>query len=118
MYGLPPDLDLSFWSGTTLDQVCVGQNDIQLHFSLPAVSLMARTSYRVTTGTGSTVYENSPRGVSHLIELLGMTVTRALDNGQGTLRIEFGESITVEVFDEDPNYECYQVEHDGQLIIV
>ena len=118
MYGLPPDLDLSFWSGTTLDQVCVGQNDVQLHFSLPVVSLMAQTSYRVTTSTGSSVYENSPRGASHLIELLGMTVTRAFDNGQGTLRIEFGESITVEVFDEDPNYECYQVEHDGQLIIV
>jgi len=118
VYGLPPDLDLSFWSGTTLVQVCIGQNDVQLNFSMPAVRLSAQTSYRVTTSTGSSVSENSPRGASHLIELLGMTVTRALDNGQGTLRIEFGASIALEVFDEDPNHECYQVEHDGQLIVV
>ena len=82
------------------------------------MSISAQASYRVTTSTGSFVYEKSPRGASHLVELLGMTVTRALDGGQGTLRIEFGESIAVEVFDEDPNYECYQVEHDGQLIVV
>lgn len=118
MYGLPPDLDLSFWSGSTLNQVCIGQNDVQLHFSLPPVSLSSQTSYRVTTSTGSATYEKSRTGASHLVELLGMTVTRASDRGQGTLRIEFGESVSVEVFDEDPNYECYQVKHDGQLIVV
>ena len=118
MYGLPLDLDLSFWSGTTLDQVCIGQNDVQLNFSLPAVRLSAQTSYRVTTSTGSSTYESARTGASHLVELLGMTVTRAFDSGQGTLRIEFGESSSVEVFDDDPNYECYQVKHDGRIIVV
>jgi hypothetical protein len=118
VYGLRPDLDLSFWSGVTLNQVCIGQIDFRLNFSLPSVSLSAQTSYRVTTRTNSSTYESAQTGASHLVELLGMTVTRAFDRGQGTLRIEFGESASIEVFDEDPNYECYQVEHDGQLIVV
>jgi len=118
VYGLPSDLDLSFWSGTTLDQVCIGQNDVQLHFSLPPVSLSAQTSYRITTSTDSTTYKSSPGGASELVGLLGAMVTRALDSGDGTLRIEFSNSIVIDFFDEDPNYECYQVEHDGQVIVV
>jgi len=118
VYGLPPDLDLSFWSGTTLDQLCIGQNDVQLHFSQPVVSLSAQTSYRVTTSTGRTTYKSPPKGASQLVELLGLPVIRAFDSGEGTLRIEFGNAISVEFFDEDPNYECYQVQHDGRLIVV
>lgn len=118
MYGLPRDLDLSFWSGTTLDQVCVGEHDVQLNFSLPAVRLSAQTSYRVTTSTGSSIYESPRTGASRLVELLGMTVTRAFDGGKGTFRIEFGESISVEFFDDDPDHECYQVRYDGRVIVV
>jgi hypothetical protein len=119
MYGFPRDIDLSFFCGKELIQVSVGIYDVQLHFH-ESVSLSIQNRIEHTSKGIITVWEQEetpPISASSLLTLLGSCVVSAHGVSDGTLTLQFANGDIVKVFDAE-GYESYQINNNGELIIV
>ena len=128
MYGLKPDVDLSFFVGRDLTQVAVGSSDIQFHFAGPVlspgvqslVSLSVQNQIEhsskgvVTEWDGD---ENMPLSAASLLGLLGSSVVSVQGDPDGTLTLEFSNGDVVTVFDCE-GYEAYQIYNGDQTIYI
>ena len=111
MYGLKPDVDMSFFLGKELIQVAVGPYDVQLHFhesvSLSVQSHIEHISEGVETEWDGD--ENKPLAAASLLALIGSSVTSVQGDSDGTLTSRFTNGDLLKVFDDDEHYESYQI---------
>ena len=128
MYGLKPDVDLSFFVRRKLNQVAVGSYNIQLNFDGPVLSLGVQSllslsvQSRVEHSSKGSVKEwegdaNMPLAAASLLGLLGSSVVSVQGDPDGTLTLEFSNGDVVRVFDTE-GYEAYQICNEGVSIYV
>lgn len=119
MYGLKPDVDLSFLIGRELIQVAVGSYDVQFHFH---ESVRLSVQNQIEHISKEIVHEwdgdeNQPLAAASLLGLLGSSVTSVQGDLDGTLTLTFSNGDVVTVFDRE-GYEAYQIGNGDQQIIV
>jgi hypothetical protein len=130
MYGLKPDIDLSFFVGKDLGQVAVGSSDVQFNFSRPMPASLDVAQDTVLLAVQSRVEHNSkgivnewegdeidPLSAASLLGLLGSSVVSVQGDPDGTLTLKFSNDDVVTVFDHE-HYEAYQICHGDQRIYV
>lgn len=121
MYGLKPDVDLSFFLGKELIQVAVGPYDVQFHFH-ESVSLSVQNRIEHISEGVETEWdgdENKPLAAASLLGLIGSSVTSVQGDSDGTLTLRFSNGDLLRVFDDNEHYESYQINpSDGRNIIV
>ena len=128
MYGLKPDVDLSFFVRRELNQVAVGSYNIQLNFDGPVLSLGVQSllslsvQSRIKHSSKRSVKEwkgdaNMPLAAASLLGLLGSSVVSVQGDPDGTLTLEFSNGDVVRVFDTE-GYEAYQICNEGVSIYV
>jgi Family of unknown function (DUF6188) len=119
MYKLPADFDAQFFVGRNLEQICFNQNQIALHFDddLSIVIESAFSHEEPQSPSDGQVVE-VPVSDSDLMRLLGCSVSEASGDGDGTLILVFENGHVLKCFDTSDQYESYQIEHHGNVIIV
>jgi hypothetical protein len=119
MYGLPKNIDLSFLVGKTIIQVCVGFNEIILNLDEGHISICIQSACACHSEDGSTLQiEAYPVSASTICGLLGKPITQAQGEENGTLTIKFLGGSVFTVYDDDKQYESYQIKHGDKLIVV
>jgi hypothetical protein len=117
VYGLTPDVDVSFLAGAELQQVAVGQNEVILNFG-SRVSVTVASDLRLSSPHDQgDLITDAPTAGSALIALLGSTVLQATGI-DGTLTLKWSDAGTLAVYDSSPDYESYTITHDGGIIVV
>ncbi|HEX2378080.1 MAG TPA: DUF6188 family protein [Gaiellales bacterium] len=118
MYGLPEDLDLSFFVGTTLIQLGVGEHQIAfvLH---PDVRLAVESTMRLFHPDAPTVTIDDYRSSGGvLLPLISHDVRAASRTASGSLRLEWSTGAALEVDDDSETCESYTINHRNRLIVV
>ena len=118
MYGLPPDLNLRFFKGLALNQVCVGAHDVILRFH-PDTSLTIGSTMRFEPAEGEAVEIKDYRATAgSLLGLIGHPVHRAHRTEEGALRLEWEQGDALELHDSSPHAESYTIRHGDSLLVV
>jgi hypothetical protein len=117
MNGIPQDVDFGFFTGTELQQVCVGPGDIILNlFPDTSISITGRVAVVPTVDLGGVNDRNGT--ILSLVKLLGSRITKVEIDGLDTLVLIFGDSVKVILRDDDPHYECFVITSPGQTIVI
>ncbi len=109
MYGLPNDFNSERLVGRTLEMICFNENQIYFHFD-----------EKLTIQVGSSLrYQQGPRQApetievpvlqSNLMQLLGRSTKKAFGDTKGTLTLEFEDGQILQILDDTPLYESYQI---------
>ena len=110
MYGLDDNVDLTFLTGRRLDQVCLGEYQVQLNFEAP-VSLSVAGEFTLD----GIRYGASSGYVLHSV--MGLSVNEASRVGRGDLMLRFtGHEVILHESTEP--YESYTIRNGSQLIVV
>jgi uncharacterized protein DUF6188 len=118
MYGLPPDLDLEFFDGKTLLQVCVGAHDLILNFD-DGLSVTVTSSVGCADSSGSIQrYGDFCQAAPAVLVLVNRVVLSARDEGAGTLALRFDGGGALYVYDDSQHYESYTINNSGAPVIV
>jgi Family of unknown function (DUF6188) len=117
MCGLPQGIDLGFFVGQTVDQICIGLHEILLNFS-GKVSVQIESQYRFTDHLENrSTFESTVAGAPLLLSLLSIRIAAAEGNG-GTLKLSFEGGATLEVLDSSEHYESYHIRNGAASIVV
>ncbi len=118
MYGLSPDLDLSFLEGIDLLQVCIGANEVILHFDAN-VSITIQSALRIRSTSGrDKIFEEPPSAAAELMEFLSDSPAEVAGSEDGTLRLIFSGGGLLEIYDSSRQYESYLIRHGDELYVV
>ncbi len=118
MYGLSPNIDLSFLSHQMLIQVCIGAHDLLLHFGAD-VSISVTSSVGCTDSSGTShKYADFRQAAAHVAALIDQTVVSVEGNESGTLTLGFDGGGVLVVFDDSKEYESYTIKHGDRVIVV
>lgn len=118
MYGLPKDVDLTFFSGRTLLQACFGVHDLILNFD-GDVSLTVTSSVGCMASDGGIQQYDDFRQVAlAVLALLNQTILSAEGDEAGTLTLRFDGGGVLAVYDDSNEYESYTIKNGGQMIVV
>jgi hypothetical protein len=118
MYGLSRDIDLRFFNGKALLQVCFGANELILNFdgdvSVTVMSLLG------CMGSGGSIqqHEDFRQAAPAVLVLLNQTILSAEGEEAGTLVLKFDGGGTLAIYDDSKNYESYTINNGGKLIVV
>jgi hypothetical protein len=117
MYGLSHDINLAFFEGKTLLQVCVGAHDLILNFDGIRVTV---TSSIGLLGSGGVVHRYAvfTQAASALMTLLNQKVVSVEGDDAGTLTLTFDTGKKVFIYDDSKEYESYIIQAGEQSIIV
>jgi hypothetical protein len=118
MNGLPPDLDLSFFHGKILIQLCMGFSDLIFRFD-PDISVTVTSSvgYRHDSERLDR-FESLSLAACAIRELLNRKVISANGDPKGTLTLGFSGGNQIEIYDDSKQYESYVIKHGEKLIVV
>jgi hypothetical protein len=120
MYGrMDPDtissIDLSFFHGAYLSQVCFAIGDFGLSFDRPAIAIRAQTFRTLINGNLNTyAFEET----HHLRSFLNKDVVAARWAELGTLMITFEGGDEIHLLDDSDVYESFVIDHAGKTIAV
>lgn len=119
MYGLPKDINLDFFVGRTLLQICIGASDIILKFD-ESVSLTITCSIGFKEeGCDIRKYDFLSHSAVDIIKLLHKIVIGVNGLEDGTLILEYNDGNILEVYDDSEQYESYIIHYgDNEMIIV
>lgn len=118
MYGLPPNADLSFFQGKTLQQVCVGLHEMILNFDEPiSVTIMSPIACTLA-GASYQKYDDYRAAASVVAALLQDVVVSAKGEIDGTLTLEFCGGGRLVVYDDSKHYESYVITNGDKLVVV
>ena len=112
MYGVPQASDLSFLLQKELQQVCIGQHEIILHFC-PDTSITLQCDYDVVSNHGSGPDEK----VKLLVGLLGDRIVKVETEGRKTIVLHFSGKRLL-IHDNDANYESFVIVDPQHHIVV
>jgi hypothetical protein len=128
MYELDRGTDLGFLVGLTLIQVGVGEFQISLQFHENVTisieeAVECKTAASVSRWGYNENWTGSPEGkdiraVISLLSLLGKMTTAFRRVGKSGLALIFEGGSSIEVFGESTNYESYQINYPGGMIVV
>ena len=118
MNGLPDDIDLNFFVGANLIQVCIGENEVIANLDAD-ISLMIASSVRLAVHAGEMKVCDDAKALGiALVPLLGHAVVEASGTVDGTLRLTWDGGTVVEILDSFKEFESYTVRHGAELIVV
>ena len=113
MYGLPKDFNGDFFIGQILEMVCFNENQVYLHFGCEiTVTIESAFSYQNDKIVSIPVRE------SDLMKMLGLSVSKAEGEKDGTLSLTFSNGETLKIYDISKQYESYSITYKGNRIIV
>jgi hypothetical protein len=122
MYGLPNELDLSFFVGKRLNSICFCEFVINFHFE-NNVHVMLESSYQHqrredVENSRFGVQQSLPVSHSALMQLVGRTVASAEGDDEGTLSLSFDDGQVVRFFEHRSPYESYEFGDGEHLYVV
>ena len=118
MYGLQVGIDLSFFLGRSLTQICIGANELILNFDSD-VSVTVESRIGLTSpGADTEQFDDLRASGALLVGLLERHVATVEGRPEGTLRLQFETGHILEFYDSSQAYESYQVRNGSDLIIV
>ena len=113
MYGLEKTIDLSFLAKRRLEQIRIGEYQIELCFdSGIAIAVQGAVTYEGERR------EDLPSVGKELVNILGGEVVKAERVGRGDLRIVFSSGRSVIIHDSNESYESYTIRGPDCLIVV
>lgn len=117
MHGLPKNIDVSFFVGQALTQLCFGGNELLLNFGDDlSVSVEARVELR--SHDSQWEIENFKVEGAPLLVLIERTIEAATPHEDGTLDLRFDGDIVLRLIDDSPHYESYVIWHGKETIAV
>ena len=121
MHGVPADLPLAFLVGCTLDQIGVGQFQLQFHFSGEGGYGGGRVSveghWELHDAKGAivdTAMEHFDRKHYTIHVILGRTVSKFTIDPPRSFTLFFDSGHRLTVYDDDPHYETFSVTPAGE----
>jgi Family of unknown function (DUF6188) len=118
MYGLNKNSDLSFLVEKQLCRVSVGLYQVQLNFDQDISIYMECQFDHILNGKSQILSEDLPSSASSLLQLIGSTIAKVENQGNGDIEIIFSNQNVLKVFDNNKSYESYQISGpDIQLIV-
>lgn len=119
MYGLPPEFDAGVFVGRTLHEVCFTENQVLLGFDGDVrISIQSSLSHQLAGTEMAPEVTTVPVSSSTLMQLVGLQVAGASADTDGTLCLTFSNDDVIYIFDDTSEYESYQLNIRGQLIVV
>jgi Family of unknown function (DUF6188) len=125
MYGLSADLDISPLIGLTLMAVNFTKYNLYLHFyrdHTQCASLHIESSIKVTSrgieGPRAGQDNNYVEHASALIDCLEVSISSVKIPDSQTLRLDFSNGTSIEIYEDFPQYEAFTLTIDGRTIIV
>ena len=121
MYGkIDPEkiaaVDLSFFAGSFLTQICFGVADISLHFDRPSVSVVTQANFLYSLNGQ---LQTCSVEMGHLLRpFLNRDVVSAKWGEMGTMIISFDGEDDIRLIDESERFESFTITHAGTTIIV
>lgn len=118
MYGLPLNVDLNFFRGKKLQQVCIGANEIILKFDdYISITIMSPIAC-MFAGAESQQYDDYRSAAGALVVFLQDVVSSAKGGISGTLTLEFLGGGRLDIYDDSTQYESYIIKNADKLIVV
>lgn len=123
MYGLPEDIDVSFFVGKTLNVVSFAVNVIHLIFDGEVrinieSSFQHQQTHEVVSHQLGTIQSVYMIQASSLMQLAGHAVVAALGIEDGTLKLTFDHGHVLQCLDDSEGYECYNFTDGARLWVV
>ena len=118
MYGLSPDIDLSFLKTREVIQIAVGLYQIIFAFD-EDVNLSIEGKCEHFSSNGASVWKpGSPGVAASILGLLGQNVVDVHRQDSSVLELVFSGGDRLLVFDVSEKYESYSITRPGETIIV
>ena len=118
MQGPPLDIDLSFFTGRTLIQVCFGAHDLILTFDEHvSISIESSVGWR-SADQAPNVFKELKDVAPVVLKLLNAPVLSATTDGDRSLSLEFAEGNTLYIYNSNQHYESYNIWHCDRLFVV
>ena len=118
MYGLPRDVDLSFLEGQMLLQVCLGANEVILHFD-EEVSIAIESPFSIKdNGKKMDTHKNVSEVASILVKFLHAKIKSVKGEENGTLTLYFDDGQILKIFDDSEQFESYTIDYKGETVII
>lgn len=114
MYGLPKNFPYKSFQRVRLIQVCVGENDLQLHFDND-ISLLITSSVRLLKDGGN--YSNFAAAATPVASLLGSEIVSSTSNGDKCLVLAFASDV-LEIIDDSEKFESFVVKIGEQKFVI
>lgn len=118
MYRLPPETDLAFLRGARLLQVCIGVNEVILHFDDDLRITLLSDFAVAPKGEASARYTEPAAGCPALVRLLDEGIADAAVAAHGGLILRLDSGAMIEAFDTSDQYESFWIEGKQRRIIV
>ncbi len=118
MYGLPKNIDLSFFHDRELIQVCIGPYQVQFHFDKDVRIFVQNAFSYVDAGGAIVEIKTAPSSAILVDKLMGKTVKVINPSQNGTLQIAFNTGEQLIFCDDTKGYECYLIQNGEQTIVV
>jgi hypothetical protein len=125
MNGLPADTDLTFLVGAELVDVCIGHNEVILHFlpaddpTAPYPSITIESEVRLVFPNKREFTSDAPLTIGPaLLALLRVPITGASAAPPGTLRLQLSSGHVLEVIDSSEHHESYTITNGDRVIVV
>lgn len=118
MYGLPKNIDLSFLVGRELLQVCIGSNDLILHFDdRVSILITSNCHWKSISGVGVEI-DSYAESANMICRPLGSKILNATSDESGTLSMKFSNGDAFMLFDDSQQFESYVIECPDRRIVV
>ncbi len=119
MYGLPAGVDLSFLVNRELHEVSIGRHAAILRFDQEvSISISTDIAHISQLQEISAIYKTTIPAAAMLTSFLNATIIEAGRKPPGTLVLKFSNNEQLEIYDTCAEYECYQIAHGDELIVV
>jgi hypothetical protein len=112
MYGVPKNLDLSIFKDASLEQVAIGEFEIQFRFH-PEGYVSVEGDWKLFDSAGRVLdhgMENKNRTEYRLHRLLGQRVIGFGLDPPTSFSLRFANDLTLQVFDNSDKYESFSIQ--------
>jgi hypothetical protein len=112
MFGVPADLDLSAFEGSTLEQVAIGTHQIAFHFD-PQGSISVEGAWELLDRDGALVdrsVEPAEREVYRVHLCLGQRVASARVESSSSIALTFDSGHVLRILDDNDRYESFHIQ--------
>jgi hypothetical protein len=114
MYGVPANLDLTPFHGTTLDYIQLAQYIIYFHFDAPQLThIGVEGGWELRDASGQLLdqqVDSAEREAYRLHVLLGREVTGSEVSAPNSFALVFGSGHWLRVFDDSAQYESFHIQ--------
>ena len=118
MYGLQSSTDLTFLVGRKLEQLRLGEFDVQFSFDLDiTISVQSRINY-ISEQESTLISAEHPYQTKDLWQLIGLKVLKIEILADGNLSISFDSDKSIIIIEIQDNFESYTIWNNGKFIAI